>query len=199
MNNIRAFNTGVFFIALVGTLIIASPVIQTLLPSLPQEEYTELFLLGSNHEADNYPFKISQNERYGIYVDIVNHREELSYYKLLVKIRGIEESAPDAIEGMPSSVSAFIEYNVLLTQESTWEKAISFSFPQIQQNDELLYLPEVRFNEEIIKINKTITWTPEKGYYSGLLFELYLYNEDSNSFQFDNRFNEIWLNMSAPQ
>ena len=49
--------------------------------------------------------------------------------------------------------------------------------------------------DAVIPIDKTFPLDPNTGSKVGLIFELWVLDEASSSFQYDNRFVEIWLNI----
>ena len=185
-------------VTLVGSFIIASPIIQMYIPAIPDESYTELYLLGSTHKANDYPYEINAGERYDLYIVVANHRGCSSYYQLLAKIRDPTEPPPNPVEGTPSDQEAFHEYPIMMSDEETWEQMVTFTFPEIILENDQIHITEIILNENSIQLNKTLTWNDEKGYNTGLFFELWVLNETSSVVEYDNRFVEIWLNVTSP-
>ncbi|MFC1802864.1 DUF1616 domain-containing protein [Thermoproteota archaeon] len=196
MFNEKNIRTWVFVITLVGSSLLAWPVIQTYLPSIEDEKYTELFILGSSHEADNYPHKVQSGETYGIYAVVVNHRDASSYYQLHVKIRSTSDPPSNPLEGEPSNRNTITSYPIILSDEGQWEKAISFLFPEINQTNEPVHVQEIVIGDTAFTVDKTFPLNPETGSSKlGLFFELWILDEATSSFQYDNRFVEIWLDI----
>ena len=59
-----------------------------------------------------------------------------------------------------------------------------------------LQVPQINIDGNQIQLNKTITESDGQ-FKAGLFFELWVFDENSSSFQYDNRFVEIMLNLSA--
>ena len=54
---------------LIGVLLIATPALSGAIPSLPGgAQFSELYLLGPDHMAENYPFNIAVGQNYSVYV-----------------------------------------------------------------------------------------------------------------------------------
>ncbi|KAF5068366.1 hypothetical protein DSECCO2_243960 [anaerobic digester metagenome] len=62
-----------------------SAVIYIVFNPQPKEGFTELYILGENGKAGNYPINMSASETGKVTVGIVNHEYNKTSYKLLVK------------------------------------------------------------------------------------------------------------------
>lgn len=199
MIDIRDLEAVFLLVSFVGVLIIASPIVLTYIPSSPAERFTELYILGSEHAADNYPFNIEAGEKYRFYLVVVNQRGCSSYYRLLTKIRNTGEAPPNPVERSPSDQEAFYELPVLLGEGERWEEVFIITFPSIHLENDKIYVPELTLNGSSLQINKTLNWSDEKeGFYAELFFELWIYNKTPEAFQYDNRFVGIWVNVTSP-
>jgi uncharacterized membrane protein len=196
MSNEKNIKTWVFIITLIGSSLLAWPVIQTYIPHIEDEKYTELFILGSTHEADNYPHKVLPGEIYGIYAAVVNHRDASSYYQLHVKIRSTNDPPSNPLQSESSNLKTITSYSIILSDEEQWEKAISFAFPEFNQTNESVHIQEIVIGDKAFNVDKTFPFDPETGSKLGLFFELWILDEATSSFQYDNRFVEIWLDIS---
>jgi uncharacterized membrane protein len=66
--NLQDYKILLLVIISVSALFVASPALQKLL-TLPQTEFfTELWLLGPEHKGENYPFNITRNENYDVFL-----------------------------------------------------------------------------------------------------------------------------------
>nr|MDO8045411.1 DUF1616 domain-containing protein [Candidatus Baldrarchaeota archaeon] len=74
-------------VTFIVALIVASPALSRLLVYPRTEFFTELWILDSNHRAENYPFNITRNQNYTIYLGIGNHLGNCSYYVIEVKFK----------------------------------------------------------------------------------------------------------------
>jgi len=192
----------VVFMIITGILVllVASPGISRLLVLPRTEFFTELWLLGSNHMAENYPFNVTNGEKYNVFLGLGNHLGYTAYYKIAVKFRNQTQSGPDSFNRTPSSLPALYEIRAFVADEATWEIPITFSFNY--EYDEVRSQVDVKsitVNDVVLETkNSTITWDAKNnGFLGNLFFELWIYNSTISGFQYHERFVGIWLNMTA--
>lgn len=184
--------------SLLGALAISSPALAFVLPSQASEKFSELYILGPNHKAEDYPFNVKAGGNYKDYLDIGNHMGSSSYYLLYVKIRNQTEPLPNSTDGSPSSLPAIYEYYTLLVEGGVWEMPLNFSFRDVSFHGNSCIVETLSLNGLDVYVNKSVIWDQEnKGYFLELFFELWIYNPESSVFSFHNRFVGIWLNMTA--
>ncbi|RLI41503.1 hypothetical protein DRO59_06810 [Candidatus Bathyarchaeota archaeon] len=58
------------------------------------EFFTELWILDSNHRAENYPFNITRNQNCNVFLGIGNHLGYCAYYLVEVKFRNQTQPEP---------------------------------------------------------------------------------------------------------
>jgi len=93
---------GLFVVgSLVLILIMAAPTLGLFI-RIPDgsERFSEVWLLGPEGQAENYPFNVSVNESYYVYVGVGNHLGRSAYYRIYVKFRN--QTVPLIIEFMLS-------------------------------------------------------------------------------------------------
>ena len=193
------FLTAIF----VSALILASPALSHILVYPRTEFFTELWILDSNHKAENYPFNISQNQNYNIYLGIANHLGHCAYYMVQVKFRNETQPAPTSFgpieERLPSSLSALYNFTFFIADEQVEEHPLTFSINYVS-NEELtkVNIQSMKLNDATISLpNYVIGWnSTRKGFYGFLFFELWLYDENIESFKYNGRFVGLWLNMT---
>jgi len=178
-----------------GSIILAPTLALTVrLPS--GERFSELWILGSGHMAEDYPFNVRLNETCKIYLGIGNHMNGLQYYRVLVKFRNGTESSPDALNATPSTLDPLVEYRLFLSNDDVWEKEILFSVQDFVFEGNSCRVSRITINWDIVNLSpiKIATWNEEsKGFYFQLFFELWLHKAE---FVYHNRFVGIWLNMT---
>jgi uncharacterized membrane protein len=59
-------------VGLIGVLLIASPAIAGAIRLPGGEQFSELYLLGPNQMAQNYPYNIAVGQNYSVYVNVAN-------------------------------------------------------------------------------------------------------------------------------
>ncbi|MEM3551209.1 MAG: DUF1616 domain-containing protein [Candidatus Bathyarchaeia archaeon] len=179
-------------------LIILSPTLAMIINLPGGERFTELWILGPEHMAENYPFNIVSGQTYNISLGIANHMGCLEYYAVYVKLRSLNEPLPNSTTGTPSSLDPLFEYRVFLRDGGVWEqRPLPFSF-EFSFGDGFCNVSRLILDGYVKGVNKTVLWDAEnKGYYLMLFFELWIYNSGDSSFKYHNRFVSLWLNLTS--
>jgi uncharacterized membrane protein len=112
-------------------LIFLSPTLAVIVPFPEGEKFSELWILGSTHIMEDYPFDVSPGVNYHVFLGVGNQMGELECYSVRVKLRNQSEPSPGSETGLPSSLEPIFEYRVFLINNSTWEKEFSFSFEAV--------------------------------------------------------------------
>jgi hypothetical protein len=184
-------------VGIISIVLFAMPSVSLILPSPVVERFSELWLLGSNHMADDYPFNIKADESYLIHLGVANHLGSSAYYTVKVKVRNQTEPSPEGNSGVPSSLQPLFEYHVFLSDSRTWEREVSFSFDWVSPSNNTKDLTRLTINGSNVDINKTAAWDQgNNGFYYQLFFELWKCNIVGSGLQYDNRFVGIWLNVT---
>ena len=179
------------------SLIILSPTLAMVIPLPSGEHFSELWILGPNHMLEDIPFNVLPDESYKVYLGVGNQLDNLSYYRVLVKLRNESEPLPNSTTGLPSPLPAIFEYNVFLRNNETWEKEFTFSFDGVTFEGDACRVSKVLIGDYAVDVAKTAVWnSTSNAFYYQLFFELWLYDTASSSFHFHNRYVSFWLNMS---
>lgn len=115
-------------------LLMASPMLQRVLVIPQTEFFTEMWLLGPEHLAENYPYNITRGNTYSIFLGISNHLGSSAYYVVQVKFRNQTQSAPDSLEHKSSILSSLYNMTVFVTDGENWESPLDFAFDYDIQN-----------------------------------------------------------------
>ena len=184
-------------IGLIGALLIAAPAISGL-PSLPQgEHFSELYLLGPERMAQGYPRDIVPNKNYTIYFDVVNHVGSSAYYLVYIKLLNDSDSFPDITSGQASPTQTLYTNRFLISDEHAVEIPLTFSISNTTEINKQLTIGNLHLNSENTIINKAAAWNSTTlEYQYKLLFELFIYNSQSHTVVFDNRFVYLQLKCS---
>lgn len=162
------------------------------------ERFSELYVLGSGHMAEAYPFNVSVGNDYLVYLGVGNHLGSGAYYEVVLKLRNSTEALPNATSGIASMLPALYSYEVFLTDEQTWEGALNFSFADVVFGENVSSVGMIRINDAVVNVDKSAVWdNVNGGYFYQLIAELWLYNTTSSSFSFHDRYVALWFNMTS--
>jgi len=162
------------------------------------ERFSELWLLGPGHMAENYPFNVRVGEQYSIYLGLGNHMGSSMYYVIYVRFRNQTQPVPNVTISMPSSLPSLYEFRAAVLDGDTWEKLVTFSVLEASRCENSSFVNRLVINDRAVLVNSSAIWDSEnRGFYYQLFFELWVYNVAGSRFQFHDRFVGIWLNMTG--
>jgi len=180
-------------------MIILSPTVALLVRLPESERFSELYVLGPWHMAESYPFNISGDETCRLYLGVSNHMGDLESYLVSVKFRNQTESLPNSADGLPSELDPLFEYRFALGRRGVWERNLSFSVGNISRSGNLSRVSSLIVEDDMVTVGKVTEWDVQNhGFLYQLFFELWRYDADASSYQYDNRFVGIWLNVTMP-
>jgi len=185
--------------SLVFVLLAASPAL-SLVVSFPRggESFSELWLLGPNHMAADYPFNVQAGEEYSLFLGVGNHLEHSAYYLVCAKFRNQTQPLPNASSLEPSSLSSIYEFQFLIADDDVWETPVTFEILDASVHGDSVVVENVSINDRAFQVGCSLAWDSDNsGFYFQLFFELWLYNSERSSFEFHDRFVGIWLNMTG--
>jgi Protein of unknown function (DUF1616) len=180
-------------------LIILSPTLFAIVSFPRDEQFSELYILGSDHMLDDIPSNIAENSLHTVYISVGNHMGYLESYLVYVKLRNQTEPLPDSIMGNPSSLTPVFEYRTILSDNEVWEKEVPFSFDDISFNGNESRVTGFSINGHFVNVDKVSVWDEEKNmFFYQLFFELWIYNSKTSAFEFHNRSVGFMLNLTKP-
>jgi hypothetical protein len=192
----------VLFMSATGilALLVASPALSRLLVLPRTDHFTELWILDSNHMAEDYPFNITRNYNYSVFLGLGNRLGYCAYYLVEVKFRNQTQSAPDSSNRTPSSLPPLFNITAFVADEGVRELPLTFSF-DYGYNETLSQVEfgSLKLNDVVLSMtNQTIARDPSRRGFPGcLFFELWIYNSTINGFQYHERFVNRWLDMTV--
>jgi len=189
----------VIFVAvgLVGILIFASPALSLVLRLPGGERFSELWVLGPGHMAEDYPGNVTAGVNYLIYVGVGNHLGSSAYYVLYVKFRNETEPLPNSTSGAPSVLAPLYEYRVFLEDNNSGEVPLTFSFSNVSFSGSKSTVGNFVTNGVSYSVDKSASWDAvNSGYYYQLFIELWIYDPVSDVPSFHNRFVSRWLRLA---
>jgi len=162
------------------------------------EEFSELWLLGPTRKAEGYPFNVTVNESYLIYVGVANRLGHSAYYRVYVKLRNQTQPLPTASNSSPSILPPIYELDMFVRDDEVWEKPLNFTVLEASAANDTMLLKSLQISGFVFQVDGFSLWDEERGgFFYQLFFELWLYNMTSSSLQYHNRFVGIWLNMTG--
>jgi len=224
--NLTQYKALFILVTAVLALLVASPSLQHVLVYPRSEFFTEISLLGQEHMAQDYPYNITNNTNYRIFLDVTNQLGFCSYYQIQVKFRNETQSAPNNFNRTSSSLPSLYNLNFFVADRENLELPINFVFKysfhdksqteytnvtvsqEPRKNDtfvgaESLNLLQANFdnlkiNGEILNLKGyTSDWNSQKNiFYGNLVFELWIYNSTAGVFQYNERFVDLKFNMT---
>jgi hypothetical protein len=185
-------------VGLLSTLIVSPTIIDAfLVPG--NQEFTQLYILSQEHDSQNYPHIIHSELHYNLTLGIDNHLGYTAFYLVQLKLRNETQPTADRFAGTPSKLKSIYNYTAIIINQATWEKPLDISFSYIinSQINKVL-LTQMTINKMTINVsNFQSTWNPTtKEYLINLLLELWLYNIDTQTFQYNQHFLSLNLNMN---
>jgi hypothetical protein len=185
-------------VGLIGVLLFTSPTLGLVLRLPGGERFSELWVLGTGHMAEDYPFNVGADVNYLVYVGVGNHMGCSAYYVVYVKFRNQTESLPNATAGTPSPLPPLFEFRLFVEDAKSWEAPLRFSFSNVSFSENRSFVGSLMINDVTFNVDKLASWDVENnGYYYQLFIELWIYNVEFQAFEFHNRFVSLWLNMTG--
>ena len=186
-------------VGLIGVLLIASPALAGAIPGLPGgEQFSELYLLGPDHMAANYPFNIAVGQNYSVYVGVGNQLGSSAYYVLYVKFGNETDQMPNDGLGTPSILQPLYEYRFSIQDSMNWESLLTFSVSNASISGNNSQINTLQINGVAFNVDKPAMWDSNSTTFKyQLLFELWLYNNKSNSIEYNSRFVDLHLNLTS--
>jgi len=185
-------------VGLIGVLLFASSTLGLVLRLPGGEKFSELWVLGPERMAEDYPFNVRVGENYSVYVGVGNHMGFSAYYVVYVKFRNQTESLPNATAGTSSPLPPLFEFRLFVEDGKSWEAPLRFSFSNVSFSENRSFVGSLMINGVAFNVDKWASWDVENnGYYYQLFIELWIYNVEPAAFEFHNRFVGLWLNMTG--
>ena len=195
--DLERFKVLFLVVTAISALLVASPALQHFLVYPQTEYFTELWLLGPNQKAENYPYNITQNANYQVFLGISNHLGSCGYYLVQVKFRNQAMDGPDTFKRTPSSLPTLYSMNVFVADKQTVQLPVDFSLNYNNDGSTVNFNYLTLNNEQINLKGYSTSWNQTNSdFYGKLIFELYLYNSTIGSFQYHERFVDLRLNMT---
>lgn len=187
-----------FAVGLIGILLIATPAFASLIQLPGEEPFSQLYLFGPEHMADNYPFNIVVGQTYTVYVGVGNHMGSPVNYMVYLKFRNQTDSSPDRTAGTPSSLDPLYEYKFIVADGDFWESPLTFSITDASTSGNNSLVKTLVLNGDSFNVYKPSVWNANATvFYYQLVFELWTYNAQLGQFSYNNRAVDLQLNVTS--
>jgi Protein of unknown function (DUF1616) len=164
-------------------LIIAAGLIWAYWPK-SEEQFIELGLLGRNKMAEDFfqnsNSTVTVNSQNDWYIFIHNHMENSQNILIKVKLLNSTMEIPDDQEHKPSPYASFAEFPISLSNNETLLFPFSWSITGLDYVGGSVVLRQMMINEATTNINVTTSSTS----YFQMVFELWVYNNSSEEYDF---------------
>jgi uncharacterized membrane protein len=180
-------------VAIIG-LFVASPFLHQLTVAPQSEYFTEMALLDSNHTTTLYPSNITSDKHYPLYIELTNHIGHTADYTVEVKFRDINQSGPNSFNHTSSTLPPLENYKLSADNNQTVKLPLDISF----QFNTKGYVNSLTINGKTHNISRQLTFnTQRNNYYGNLFFELWIYNQTTNTLQYHERYLSLWLRLNT--
>ena len=184
-------------------LLVASPVLSRLLVYPRTEFFTELWLLGPGHMAEDYPYNVTRGQNYSVYLGLGNRLGYCGYYQIEVKFRNQNQSAPVSFGPLgnrtPSDMPSLYNLSAFVGDQEIWETPLTFSF-DYSYNEGLgqVEYDSLTLNGTVLDLSGYVSaWNATRSeFYGNLFFETWIYNGTTQSSQYHERFVGLRFNMT---
>jgi hypothetical protein len=197
--NLLQFKALLIIVTAVIALIVVSPALQQIQVFPQTEFFTELSLLGPGKMAANYPYNIAINRNYGVFLDISNHLGSCAYYQVKIKFRNETQSDPNSFNRTYSTLPSLYNVAAFVADKESWQLPITFSFNYSSTGVSSIAFSSIKFNGVNLNLaGLTSNLNSTINVFSGnLVFELWIYNGTTNTFQYHERFVSLLMNMTG--
>jgi len=185
-------------VTMVLLLIGASPTLSFVLTFPGGEKFSELWILGPEHMAENYPFNVEVGKEYSVFVGVGCHMSGSTYYAVYAKFRNQTQPLPNATANVASPLPPLYEFQAFVADGLTWESQVNFTILDAFRQGNSTFMRYLSINDIVFEVNSTTMWDSEyKGFFYQLFFELWMYDDAVTEFCYHNRFVGLWLNMTV--
>jgi hypothetical protein len=185
-------------------LLVASPALSRLLVYPQTEFFTEMWLLGPNHTAEDYPYNVTSGQNYTIYLGLGNHLGYCAYYLVGVKFRNETQSGPSSFGPIenhtPSSLPSLFNITAFVADEQNWELPVSFSFDYgVSLDKSSVVFQNLTLNNQVLNLEGYVTaWNATRSFFYGnLVFELWICDAHATALSYNGRFVDLKFNMTS--
>jgi len=207
MNFISTQNKRTVIAVFVVLVIVAETVAVVTTTPRPQEQFFQLYVLGSNKlAADYYPQNnpnIHVTSLVSWYVGVTNFMGNVQLVEIRLKVGNETTTPPNDTSYTPSSAPELIAFDQFLMNNETWEFPFSWSITNITTTNGSTRILTTTINNETYEISD---WSATNGYDFRIILELWVWQTNTSTFEYGWNSNgemrtawlQIWFNMTSP-
>ena len=140
---------------------------------------------------------IAVGQNYSVYVNVGNHLGSSAYYALYVKLGNQTDQLPNSALGTPSPLQPLYEYRLTIPDSTNWQSLLRFSVTNAVIQGINSQINTIKINDVPFNVDKSAMWNSNSTTFTyRLFFELWLYNGQTGSAEFNNRFVSLQLNLT---
>jgi uncharacterized membrane protein len=183
-------------LALIGSLLIASPALGLVIHLPGISPFSEIYVLGETQNFSNYPYNVTATEAFSVTIGVNNHESSLESYLLNIKIVNSIDALPDAVSMLPSSSTSLYETNFFLKDGQEIQQNMTFVFSNVVFSNNQSRVNTVEINGYAFNVDLASELDESTdGYRYWIVFELWLHNRESGLPEYHNYFVELQLNL----
>ena len=173
----------------------------------PREQFFQIYVLGETGMAERYYPENNSDIIVGRvvkwYVGTTNFMGSVQYVVIKVKLANSTIKAPDDVNHVPSPAPVLLEFRKVLTNNDTWEFPFTWVMKEVVGDRGDISPTILEINN--VKIRNSHV-SAIRGYNLRIVFELWTYDPQSDSFVFGWRTSaeqrvawlQIWFNATRP-
>jgi hypothetical protein len=197
---LQNYKTLFIIVGLIGTVLFVTPMFAALASNVQlqnEAKFSEIWVLGANYTIGDYPANVQADTDYKVNVGVANHVGSTSFYLVKVKFRNETDPFPGSTVDAQNALPTLTGYRVVLRNDEVWERQVTFSFLNVSDFGDQCHVGTVKIDDVTCVVDKPASWNNEtSGYYYQIFLELWIYDLDTQAFQYNNRYVSIWLNMT---
>lgn len=170
-------------VVIVVTTVVSSGLAYRSLNPSSVEPFFAVWVLGNGGLLQNYfpnnNTSLRANETLTWTIGVYNHMGSLEYVALQVKLLNSSDTGPNDISA--SGTPALVEFDRVLTENETWTTPFIWEISRINQADGATKVTELTVNGRVVSVPLA---EAADGLNFRLVFELWYYDETSNSLAF---------------
>jgi hypothetical protein len=171
----------------------------------PSEQFFQIYILGANHTAtDYYPRNDSDlgiDEPVTWYLGVTDNMGLVQLVSIRVKAGNQTISPPDDQQMLDSPAPIVTDFTRVLQNNETWQMPFVWSISNATLNNRATSILSLQINNQTYQIQN---WSASDGYNFRMIFELWIWQESSNSFEFGWTANserhiawlQVWFNVT---